>query len=130
MPAQYMFKGVPDLTTERSDLGDAARDGQHGIEIGMVTMAKESWQRAPSACPGPIRAAAGGAVDPNDIMGTLARMTREYEEFGILSVVRSPARHVPSGGAQRAADVYPIYAKCVELDIHDSSRVQVSRGRD
>ena len=43
-------------------------------------------------------------------------MTREYEEFGILSVSSFAAGTFPQV-ALNAPQMYPIYAKCVELDI-------------
>ena len=46
MPAQYMFKGVPDLAPDDPISVTLHEMDKHGIEIGMVSMAKESGQRA------------------------------------------------------------------------------------
>ncbi|GAB2659978.1 amidohydrolase family protein [Prescottella soli] len=116
MPAQYMFKGVPeDLSTDDPISVTLHEMDKHGIEIGMVSMAKESGQRAVRMFPDRF-VPQGSAVDPNDIMGTLNRMTREYEEFGIVSVSSFAAGTFPQV-ALNAPQMYPIYAKCVELDI-------------
>ncbi|MDI9914198.1 amidohydrolase family protein [Rhodococcus sp. IEGM 1379] len=116
MPAQYMFKGVPDnLSTDDPVSVTLKEMDKHGIEIGMVSMAKESGKRAVTLFPDRF-VPQGSAVDPNDIMGTLNRMTREYEEFGIVSVSSFAAGTFPQV-ALNAPQMYPIYAKCVELDI-------------
>ncbi|MEE2058471.1 amidohydrolase family protein [Rhodococcus artemisiae] len=116
MPAQYMFKDVPsDLATDDPVSVTLREMDKHGIEIGMVSVAKESGQRAIRAFPDRF-VPQGSAVDPNDIMGTLTRMTREYEEFGIRSVSSFAAGTFPQV-ALNAPQMYPIYAKCVELDI-------------
>lgn len=116
MPAQYMFKGVPDdLATDDPISVTLHQMDKHGIEVGMVSMAKESGQRAVKMFPDRF-VPQGSAVDPNDIMGTLNRMTREYEEFGIVSVSSFAAGTFPQV-ALNAPQMYPIYAKCVELDI-------------
>lgn len=115
MPAQYMFKGVPDLATDDPISVTLHQMDKHGIEIGMVSMAKESGRRAVEMFPDRF-VPQGSAVDPNDIMGTLQRMTREYEEFGIRSVSSFAAGTFPQV-ALNAPQMYPIYAKCVELDI-------------
>lgn len=116
MPAQYMFKDVPsDLSTDDPVSVTLREMDKHGIEIGMVSVAKESGQRAIRAFPDRF-VPQGSAVDPNDIMSTLNRMTREYEEFGIRSVSSFAAGTFPQV-ALNAPQMYPIYAKCVELDI-------------
>ncbi len=116
MPAQYMFKGVPDDLDTGDPISVTLREmDKHGIEIGMVSMAKESGRQAVRLFPDRF-VPQGSAVDPNDIMGTLNRMTREYEEFGIVSVSSFAAGTFPQV-ALNAPQMYPIYAKCVELGI-------------
>ncbi|MFE4501934.1 amidohydrolase family protein [Rhodococcus sp. NPDC056743] len=115
-PAEYMFKGVPkDLSTADPVSVTLHEMDKHGIEIGMVTVATESGRSAVQQFPDRF-VPQGSAVDPNNIMGTLSTMTREYEEFGIRSVSSFAAGTFPQV-ALNAAQMYPIYAKCVELDI-------------
>lgn len=115
-PAQYMFKGVPkDLDTDDPVAVTLAAMDKNGITLGMVSVATESGRRAVRAHPDRF-IPQGSQVDPNDIMGTLGLMVREHEEFGIRSVTSFPSGtfpQVPINGPQ----MYPIYAKCVELGI-------------
>ena len=115
-PAEYMFKGVPkELPTDDPVSVTLREMDKHGIEIGMVTVATESGRTAVQRFPDRF-VPQGSAVDPNDIMGTLSTMTREYEEFGIRSVSSFAAGTFPQV-ALNAPQMYPVYAKCVELDI-------------
>ncbi|WP_024794772.1 amidohydrolase family protein [Tomitella biformata] len=115
-PAEYMFKGVPrgldtadpvSVTLHEMDL--------HGITLGMVSVATESGRRAVRTHPDRF-IPQGTSVDPNDIMGTLRTMIREHEEFGIRSVTSFAAGTFPQV-ALNDPQMYPIYAKCVELGI-------------
>jgi len=115
-PAEYMFKDVPsDLPTDdpvEVTLGEMDRNG---ITMAMVSVGTESGRRAVKQYPHRF-VPQGSAVDPNDIMGTLQRMETEFEEFGIRSVSSFAAGTFPQV-ALNAAQMYPIYAKCVELGI-------------
>ena len=115
-PAEYMFKGVPrDLPTDDPVAVTLRAMDRNGIAMGMVSVATESGRRAVRRHPDRF-VPQGSAVDPNDIMGTLSRMQAEFEEFGIRSVSSFAAGTFPQV-ALNAAQMYPIYAKCVELDI-------------
>lgn len=115
-PAEYMFKGVPKgLSTDDPMSVTLNEMDKYGIEIGMVSVSTEAGRRAVQSFPDRF-VPQGTAVDPNDIMGTLSTMTREYEEFGIRSVSSFAAGTFPQV-ALNAPQMYPIYAKCVELDI-------------
>ncbi|MFD4404649.1 amidohydrolase family protein [Nocardia sp. NPDC058499] len=115
-PAEYMFKGVPqDLPTDDPVEVTLREMDRYGITMGMVGVATESGRRAVKKHPQRF-VPQGSAVDPNDIMGTLRRMEAEFEEFGIRSVSSFAAGTFPQV-ALNAPQMYPIYAKCVELDI-------------
>ncbi|MFI1460729.1 amidohydrolase family protein [Nocardia carnea] len=115
-PAEYMFKGVPqDLPTDDPVEVTLREMDRHGVSMGMVSVAGESGRRAVKQYPDRF-VPQGSAVDPNDIMGTLRRMEAEFEEFGIRSVSSFAAGTFPQV-ALNAPQMYPIYAKCVELDI-------------
>ncbi len=115
-PAEYMFTGVPDGLDTDDPVGETLRRmDAHGITRGLVSVAKESGRVAVRRHPDRF-IAQGSLVDPNDIMGTLERMTREYEEFGIRAVSSFAAGTFPQV-ALNDPQMYPIYAKCVELGI-------------
>lgn len=116
MPAEYMFKGVPDGLETNDPVAVTLREmDEHGVTMGMVSVAKESGRRAVQQHPDRF-IAQGSAVDPNDIMGTLEKMTREYEEYGIRAVSSFAAGTFPQVPLN-APQMYPIYAKCVALGI-------------
>lgn len=115
-PAEYMFKGVPKGLDTSDPVAVTLREMDlHGITLGMVSVANESGRRAVREHPDRF-IPQGTSVDPNDIMGTLRKMVREHEEFGIRSVTSFAAGTFPQV-ALNDPQMYPIYAKCVELGI-------------
>ncbi len=116
-PVEYMFKNVPkelygaDADPVDVTLGEMDR---FGIEIGMINCEDEDGQRALTKHPGRFVPSCG--VDPNDVMGSVRKLDRLHSEWGIRSTSAFPAGcfpQVPIDDPQ----FYPIYAKCVELDI-------------
>ena len=64
----------------------------------------------------PDRFVGQGSVDPNQGMDGIRDMVRQYEEFGVKSFGAFNAGYNPQV-ALNEAKMYPIYAKCVELDV-------------
>jgi predicted TIM-barrel fold metal-dependent hydrolase len=64
----------------------------------------------------PDRFVARGHVDPNEGMAAIRKIVADYEEFGIRAVSVFPAGTFPQVPINDKK-MYPIYAKCVELDI-------------
>jgi predicted TIM-barrel fold metal-dependent hydrolase len=114
-PAQYMFKDVPDVVGPDVDPVQwiVEKMDAFGIEMAVTGMS-ENGIRAKREHPG--RFFLHGKADPNDGVETLRKMERDKAEHDIVSVMVFPSGLVP----QVAIDdkkMYPIYAKCVELDI-------------
>jgi predicted TIM-barrel fold metal-dependent hydrolase len=115
-PVEYMFKGVP------HDWGK----GADPVDITVKAMDQYGVERAPMAVRGddqrralkdhPDRFFPMGMVDPNRGMDTVRQMVRDYEEWGIKSVTCFPAGLMPQVDISDKK-FYPVYAKCVELDI-------------
>lgn len=115
-PVEYMFKNVPkelygsdspiDITLHEMD--------RYGIEIGLIGCEGEVSQKA--LRDHPDRFVPGGNVDPNDVMGAVRQITRQYEEFGIRAVGAFPSGCVPQCPIDDPK-FYPVYATCCELDI-------------
>jgi uncharacterized protein len=64
----------------------------------------------------PDRFVLGMSVDPNDVMGALRKIEQAKAEHDVVNAMVFPCGCVP----QVAIDsplMYPVYAKCVELDI-------------
>ena len=116
-PVEYMFKQVPKelygstqgpikLTLNEMD--------KHGVEIGLIGVGGEVSRKA--LAQHPDRFVGQGSVDPNRGMDGIRDMVRQYEEFGVRSFGAFNAGYNPQVGINDAK-MYPIYAKCVELDV-------------
>ncbi len=116
-PVEYMFKQVPKelygsvedpikLTLNEMD--------KFGIQIGLIGAGGEVSRKALKQHPD--RFVAQGSVDPNKGMEGIRDMVRQYEEFGVRSFGAFNAGYNPQVGINDAK-MYPIYAKCVELDV-------------
>lgn len=116
-PVEYMFKNVPkelygiDADPVDVTLGEMDR---FGIEIGMVNCEDEDGQQALKKHPDRFVPSCG--VDPNDVMGSVRKLDQLHGEWGIRSTSAFPAGCFPQVPIDDAK-FYPIYAKCVELDI-------------
>jgi predicted TIM-barrel fold metal-dependent hydrolase len=119
-PAQYMFKDVP----HPEPGGDAVKFllGQmdtYGIDKGMLGV---SFREGPSGDAlralreHPDRFFGSYEVDPNAGMDGVRDLVRAYEELGVKAATAFPAGMNPQV-AINDAKFYPLYAKCIELDI-------------
>jgi predicted TIM-barrel fold metal-dependent hydrolase len=117
-PVEYMFKDVPDDLPEDADPVDVvlAEMDRHGIERAMIGL---GWERD-SSLRGlqnhPDRFIASWSVDPNRGMDGVRDLVKAYETLGIKAATAFPAGCSP----QVAIDdkkFFPLYAKCIELDI-------------
>lgn len=115
-PVEYMFKDVPKtLSTDDPVTLLLQQMDRFGIEKAMIGVPDASAATALTMFPD--RFIASSAVsDPNDVMGSVAALRRDYEDYGIRATSVFPAGTFP----QVAIDdpkMYPIYATCVELGI-------------
>jgi predicted TIM-barrel fold metal-dependent hydrolase len=116
MPAEYMFKGVP----KYEELDDPVAQvlslmDEHGIALMMPGIHEN--QHARRACAEhPDRFAGIANVNPNHGMESVRELTRFIREEGAV------AAHVWGTGLTPQVPLndkkmYPLYAKCVELDV-------------
>ncbi|MEK9821793.1 MAG: amidohydrolase family protein [Gammaproteobacteria bacterium] len=116
-PVEYMFKQVPKemygSTDDPIKLTLNEMD-KYGIEIGLIGAGGEVSRKALKQHPD--RFVGQGSVDPNQGMDGIRDMVRQYEEFGVKSFGAFNAGYNPQV-ALNEAKMYPIYAKCVELDV-------------
>jgi predicted TIM-barrel fold metal-dependent hydrolase len=116
MPAEYMFKGVPKYE-ELSDPVAEVLDqmDEHGIQLMMPGIHEN--EHAKRACKEhPDRFAGIANVNPNNGMESVREAVRFVEEEGAV------AAHVWGTGLipqipLNDKKMYPLYAKCVELDV-------------
>ncbi len=115
-PAQYMFKNVPEF----ADLDDPVQTlidemDAHNIRIGMLNVSTNLDARRALA-EHPDRFVASWDVDPNRGMEAVREVEQAVEQLGVKSVQVFPAGLTPQVDIDDKK-MYPLYAKCVELDI-------------
>ena len=115
-PVEYMFKHVPkELYGAKDPIAITLHEmDRFGVEVGLVGVGSEVSNKALKDHPD--RFVAQGHVDPNKGMAGVRGMIRQHEEFGVRSFGAFNAGYDPQV-AINDAKMYPIYAKCVELDV-------------
>jgi uncharacterized protein len=118
-PAEYMFRDVP--RRDLSDVDDPVSStleemDRWGIETGLVGVSGKESQAARAVKRYPDRFVPSAEVDPNKGMETTRQMTHLHEEYGVRAFTCFPAGTFPQV-AINDKKMYPIYAKCVELDV-------------
>ncbi len=115
-PVEYMFKNVPkELYGSKDPISVTLHEmDRFDIEIGLIGVGGDVSRKALKDYPD--RFVPQGGVDPNTGMEGVRNMVRQYEEFGVRSFGAFNAGYNPQVGISDAL-MYPIYAKCVELDV-------------
>jgi len=115
-PVEYMFKNVPkELYGSDNPISATLHEmDRFGVEIGVIGVGDEVSRQA--LRDHPDRFVGSGWVDPNRGMKGIRTMVRQYEEFGVRAFTAFNAGYNPQVGLDEAL-MYPIYAKCVELDV-------------
>jgi predicted TIM-barrel fold metal-dependent hydrolase len=115
-PVEYMFKDVPKGLPTDDPVSLVLRQmDRFGIEKAMIGVGEHSAQLALKTFPHRF-VPSGALVDPNDVMGSVNAIRREYEQFGIRATSVFPAGTFPQVPIDDPK-MYPIYATCVELGI-------------
>jgi predicted TIM-barrel fold metal-dependent hydrolase len=115
-PVEYIFKNVPkELYGNEDPISVTLHEmDRYDIEIGLIGVEGDISHKALKNHSD--RFISQGSVDPNKGEEGIRNMVREYEEFGVCSFGAFNAGFNP----QVAIDdelMYPIYSKCVELDL-------------
>ena len=116
-PVEYMFKQVPKELYGSNDDPIALtlkEMDRFGVQVGLIGVGGDISRKALQLHPD--RFVGQGSVDPNRGMEGIRHMVRQYEEFGARSFGAFNAGFDPQV-AINDAKMYPIYAKCVELDV-------------
>jgi uncharacterized protein len=118
-PAQYMFKDVPDVGASADYVLLTLREmDKYGVERAMVGMsATSSTSEVERALrEHPDRFFASVEVNPNLGMEGVRDLVRAHEKFGVKAATAFPSGLCPQVPINDKK-FYPLYAKCVELDI-------------
>ncbi len=116
-PVEYMFRNVPKLERREDYLKFTLEQmDRFGIERALIGVSPgdESSQLALRRHPDRFIPSCG--TDPNRGMEDIRDIQRMYEEFGIKAIAAFPAGCFPQVPINDKR-FYPVYAKCVELDI-------------
>ncbi len=119
-PVEYMFKDVPKgLPTDDPPVSLLLQQmDRFGIEKSMIGVSEGSAAELALKMFPPDRFIASGNVnDPNDVMGTVNNIRREYETYGIRAVSCFPSGTFPPQVPIDDPKMYPVYATCVELGL-------------
>ncbi|MFN8016723.1 MAG: amidohydrolase family protein [Acidimicrobiales bacterium] len=117
MPAEYMFKEVPHLDGDVDPVAATlALMDRFGIEKAMVGIGFEATASTRAIQQHPDRFFGSFSVDPNRGMENTRAMVKAYETLGIKAAIAFPAGLHPQV-AINDRKFFPVYAKCVELDI-------------
>jgi len=115
-PVEYMFKDVPTgLPTDDPVSLVLQQMDRFGIEKAMIGVSEGSATLALKTFPDRF-IPSGAIADPNDVMGSVNAIRRDYEQYGIRATSVFPAGTFPQVPIDDPK-MYPIYATCVELGI-------------
>ena len=116
-PVEYMFKNVPKkLYGNKDPISVTLHEmDRFGVEIGLIGAGGDVSRKALQTYPD--RFVAQGGVDPNKGKEGIQDMVRQFEEFGVRSFGAFNAGFDPQVGIDDEVLMYPIYEKCVELDV-------------
>ncbi len=115
-PAEYMFKEAPKRLPTNDPVAATLQEmDRFGIERGVIGVADETSKLALKHHPDRF-IPSGALFDPNDVVGSVRAIRREYEEFGIRATSVFPSGTFPQVPIDDPK-MYPIYATCVELGI-------------
>ena len=116
-PVQYMFKEVPHLPEDVDHVTETLKlMDRHGIEKAMVGVGFDRTDDLRAVEQHPDRFIPSFSVDPNRGMDAVRDLVKAYETLGIKSAMAFPAGYLPQVPINDKR-FYPLYAKCIELDI-------------
>jgi predicted TIM-barrel fold metal-dependent hydrolase len=118
-PHGYMFRAPPEELDEHADPVASVREtlklmDEFGIEYGLISLTDE--RTAQALRDHPNRFVGSLNVDGNRGMDQVREIVRAYEQHGIRAITTFPAGVNPQIPINDKL-WYPIYAKCIELDL-------------
>ncbi len=116
MPASYMFKDVPDATTDDPVSLLLSEMDRHGIEVGLISLTLNEELAGQALHEHPDRFRGAWTVDPNDGMRGIEKLMSVHERWGLSAVAFMPHGVNPQVAID-APLAYVLYAKCVELGL-------------
>ena len=116
-PVESLFKDLPRSGGRDDFIAYTLREmDRYGIERALIAVSEEDKTAQQALRRHPDRFIASCQSDPNRGMEDVRRIQRMYDEFGIKAVVAFPAGCFPQVPINDKR-FYPVYARCVELDV-------------
>jgi predicted TIM-barrel fold metal-dependent hydrolase len=126
-PAEYMFKDIPYSPNARGVTGEVEEPPEGadlllpvmdrcGVERAMISVSSKHEASIDALRTHPDRFFGSFGVDPNEGMDGVRELVDAYERYGIKAATAFPAGFSPQVPINDKR-MYPLYAKCVELDI-------------
>jgi len=115
-PAEYMFKDVPPDLEDNVDPVAVLMDNldRFGVAQAMISVGPGRDDAERAITEHPDRFIPSATVDPNEGMDAVRSLVDLHDRYGIKAATTFPAgAQVPINDKR----YYPVYAKCVELDI-------------
>ncbi|MET8213982.1 amidohydrolase family protein [Streptomyces sp. NPDC005373] len=113
----YMFTDMPDSRRGPTSIDDLLREmDAHGIERGLIPVHFDDDLEVMAVRKHPDRLLGCLDVDPNAGMRSVRQLQEAHERIGIVAAQFMPSILQPPV-AINDKKTYPLYAKCVELDI-------------
>jgi predicted TIM-barrel fold metal-dependent hydrolase len=117
MPAEYMFKHIPSYTKGADLLKLTLQEmDKHGIERAMIGVDDRIESAKRALREHPDRFFASYEVNPNRGMKEVRKLQRLHGEWDVKAATAFPAGCFPQVPIDDKK-FFPLYAKCVELDI-------------
>jgi predicted TIM-barrel fold metal-dependent hydrolase len=117
MPAEYMFRNIPGFPPGADFLSlVVAEMDKYGIERAMIGVSSENESAIRALQEYPDRFFASYECNPNEGMDEVRQIVALHQRFGLKAVTAFPCGLCPQVPINDKK-FYPIYAKCVELDI-------------
>lgn len=116
-PAQYMFKDLPAARFADDPVHAVLSEmDRFGVERGMIGVSFDNEVALGALRAHPDRFIGSFAVDPNRGMDGVGDLVRAHEQLGVRAATTFPCGLFPQV-AINDRRFFPLYAKCVELDI-------------
>ena len=117
MPAQYMFKDVPDLSNQDDTIAYALEQmNKHNIHRAMLGIDDVSPTHHQALKQHPTRFFSAYEANANKGMEEVRKIRRLYKEHNLKAVTAFPSGLCPQVPINDKK-WYPIYATCIDLDI-------------
>ena len=117
MPAQYMFKDIPQVGSQPDYVAyTVAQMDLHGIERAMVGIDGTNSGNLDAIRRHPDRFFGSYQANPNRGMDEVRTIVKMHRDYGIKAVTAFPSGICPQVPIDDKK-WFPIYAKCVELDL-------------